>query len=124
MAIDDLTAKQHKAIAALLTVPTIKEAAEVVGIGERTIHTWLTEQAFDAAYRTARRKAVQQATARLQQLATEAVDVLRSIMTNPAASDRARVAAAAKILDLAYRAIELEDLESRLKALEDAYARS
>ena len=50
-----LSAKQDKALIALLTEPTISAAAKKVGIGERTLHTWLRDATFTAAYREARR---------------------------------------------------------------------
>lgn len=43
-----LSAKQHKAIAALLTVGTVRAAAEAAGVGERTLHTWLADGDFRA----------------------------------------------------------------------------
>ncbi len=113
-----LTPKQHKALAALLAEPTVAAAAAKVRVGERTLHTWLQEPAFSDAYRTARRHAVGQAIARLQQTSTEAVNVLHYLMCNPGTRAATRVAAARTILDTAIRAVELEDLAQRLATLE------
>lgn len=124
MATDALTPKQHKAIAALLAEPTIKAAAEALGVGERTLHTWLSEPAFDRAYRTARREAVRQAVARLQQSASRAAEALDTIVGNRFERAHVRVAAARAILDLAIKAVELEDLEARITALEERNAES
>jgi hypothetical protein len=118
MATDNLTSKQEKAVAALLSNPTIKQAAEACGIGERTLHSWLDTLEFQRAYSKARREAVQQATARLQQYSSLAVTTLLEIMatkTNPAA---VRLTAAKAVLEMAFRSVELEDLELRLAALE------
>lgn len=120
MATDSLTPKQHKAIAALLAEPTIKAAAEAQGIGERTLHTWLSEPAFERAYRAARREAVRQAVARLQQSASRAAEALDTIVSSRFERAPVRVAAARAILELAIRAVELEDLDARLRALEEA----
>lgn len=120
MATDTLTPKQHKAIAALLGEPTIKAAAEKLGIGERTLHTWLGEPAFEAAYRAARRDAVRQAVAQLQRSAGSAAATLASIAENKAERGHVRVQAARAVLELAIRAVELEDLDARLRALEAA----
>ena len=114
----DLTPKQHKALAALLTEPTLSAAAAKVGIGERTLHSWLAEPAFKAAYLDVRREAVGQAIARLQQLSSGAVAVLAQVAADKQAPASARVAAASKILDTAIKAVELEDLEARIAALE------
>ncbi len=118
---DKLNAKQDKAIAALLSSATIQNAAKEAGISERQIHRWLADdQEFDAAYRRARWRATQQAIARLQQLSSAAVTVLISIAADKHMPPSSRVAAASKLLDLALRAVEVEELEARLTALEAA----
>lgn len=122
MATGKLTPKQDKAIAALLAQPTIKQAAEHAGVGERTLHTWLDEPLFDAVYRAARRKAVQQATARLQQVSSAAVTVLLQLMASKETPPAVRLAAASKVLELSIKGIELEDLAARLAVLETLYA--
>jgi hypothetical protein len=119
MADNELTTKQHKAIAALLSEPTIKQAAEAARIGERTLHTWLGEPAFDSAYRKARRAAVAQATAQLQRASAEAVAVLTQIMNNATNKAADRISAASKVLDMAIKAVELDDLDARISALEE-----
>ncbi|MGH8060031.1 MAG: hypothetical protein ACREOH_22810 [Candidatus Entotheonellia bacterium] len=88
--------------------------------GGATLRRWLGRQDFQAAYRQARREAVSQAVAHLQQVCGEAVETLRSIMRNARTPASARVTAARAVLDLAIRAVELEDLEARIQALEDA----
>ena len=113
-----MTAKQHKALAALLSEPTIAGAAEKVGIGERTLYTWLGEPAFGDAYRAARREAVGQAIARLQQVSSEAVTVLETVMNDEDEKGATRVSAAKTVLETAIKAVELEDLAARIEALE------
>jgi hypothetical protein len=107
---------------ALLGQPSIEAAATAIGVNAATIYRWLHEPAFAEAYRTARRDALGQAIARLQQLSSGAVAVLASIAGNTALPTGARVAAASKILDTAIKAVELEDLESRITALEAQHA--
>jgi hypothetical protein len=58
----------------------------------------------------------------LQQSSGEAVTVLRSIARNTKSPAHVRVAAVNKILDLAIKAVELEDLEVRLAAVEVSFA--
>ena len=114
-----LHGKQAAAIAALLAQRTIAEAAQQVGIGERTLLRWLQEDsAFQAAYRTARRHVVQHAVARVQQATCTAVETLEAIMQDPEAPASARVSAAKAVLETAIKGIELEDLEARIAALE------
>jgi hypothetical protein len=118
---EKLTRKQEQAIAALLVHPTLGEAAQAVGIGEVTLWRWLQREDFQAQFRDARRQAVSHAIARLQQVSTEAVDTLQAVMKDAEAPAPAKVSAAKGVLDLALRAIQLEDLEARVKALESQY---
>ena len=115
---NELTDKQERAIIALLNQPTITAAADAADIGLRTLHTWLAEPAFSDAYRIARREATQQAIARLQQVSSEAVGVLSNIMNDASASKTVRVSAATKVLELAIKSVELDDLAARIAALE------
>ncbi len=114
----ELSPKQHKVIAALLSEPTIGAAAVKCDIGERTLYTYLAEPAFAEAYRTARREAVSQAVAQLQRISSEAVLVLQTVMNDNTKPASARIMAARSVLEFAIKAVELEDLEARLSALE------
>lgn len=120
---DTLTPAQHKAISALLSELTIRKAAEAAGCKERTLYHWLKQPHFAAAYREARREATSQAIARVQQYSSHAAATLVQLLApaNPAA---VRLAAASKVLELAIKSVELDDLAARLQALEDLYARS
>ena len=114
-----LTAKQEKALLTLLVEPAVQAAAKVVGVSDRTLFRWLKDPAFAEAYRQARREAVSHAIGRLQQVTSDAVDTLKAVATDIEAPAPARVSAAKAVLDLAVKAMELEDLESRIKALEE-----
>ncbi len=113
--------KQDQAIAALLEQPTISKAAKKAGVGERTLLRWLKLDDFQLAYRIARRALVSQAIAHLQQTTGKAVETLRLVMKDKSAPASAKVAAARIALDLAFKAIETEDVEQRLKALEQRF---
>ena len=113
-----LSRKEESAISALLTQGTLAEAAQMAGIGEATLRRWLQRDDFQAAYRRARREAVSHAMAYLQRVGGEAVDTLRSIMNDDQKPASARVTAARVILDMSIKAVEFEDLEVRIAALE------
>ena len=115
---EKLSRKQELAIAALLTCSAITDAAKQCGIGEVTLHRWLKEPTFQAAYREARRQVVQQAIVQVQQATGEAVATLRQVMQAADAPASAKVSAAKTILETAVKAVELEDLEARIVALE------
>jgi hypothetical protein len=79
---------------------------------------------FDAAYREARRKAFSQSIARLQQGSTAAATTLLKVMLDPATPASTSVRAAESILTHSAKAIEIEDVEARVAALEKAATRS
>lgn len=112
--------KKEAAIAALLTQRNVEEAARAAGIGTQTLIRWLKLPEFQSEYREARRSAFSQSNARLQQGASAAVSTLLKIMVDANAPASARVRAADRVLDRAKQAIEIEDIEVRLAALEQA----
>ncbi len=115
-----LPRKQQVAIVALLQTDTIRAAAKVAGVGEASIYRWLQDSKFQCAYRDAKRRVVDQAVTQLQQACGEAVAVLRSIMQDSNNPSSSRVASARTILDMAIRAVEIEDLALRIERLEIA----
>jgi DNA-binding transcriptional MerR regulator len=119
---EKLSRKQEQCIGALLVQPTLGDAAEATGIAESTLRRWLKQPTFQTAYRQARRDAVSQAIARLQQVTTTAVDTLEGVMKDSAAKEAAKVTAAKTVLELAIRTVELEDIDERLHALEEELA--
>lgn len=116
-----LTVKQHNLIAALLIEASVRKACEVTGVKERTAYHWLKQECFRREYMLARRESVAQAVARTQQASSAAVGVLVRLMAN-ARSEAVKLGAATKILDIAIKSVELDDLAARLAALEQRYA--
>src|SRR6266700_275637 len=110
--------KQEEAIAALMAQRNIEEAARAAGVGTRTLIRWLKLPEFRVAYREARRAAFSQSIARLQQASSAAATTLLKIMLDVNAPASTRVRAADSVLDHAKQAIEIEDIEVRVAALE------
>jgi hypothetical protein len=119
-----LGSKKEGAILALLSQRSIEDAARVAGVGPRTLYRWMKEPAFDAAYRDGKRAAFSQSIARLHQMASAAVTTLGKAMVDPSTPPATRVRAADSILDHTAKAIELEEMEARLAALERAASES
>ena len=113
-----LNRNQEKAIAALLSNPSIPAAAKAIEVGESTLSRWLKISSFQAAYRSARKQVVSLAIAKVQAAMTEAVDTLKSVMNDAESPASTRVAAARTILDLGIKSVEIEDFEERIKILE------
>jgi transposase-like protein len=114
-----LSRKKEQAIIALLEAPTVKEAAEVVGVNPATLYKWMAQPEFEEAYREARHKAMGEAIARLQQASSEAVETLREVMSDQEATPASRVTAARAVLELGMRGTEIEVIEARLRKLEE-----
>ena len=116
----DLTPKQKKAVAALLTSRTQAEAAKTAQVGERTLKRWLAEdERFKAAYQHALRDLIAKASAKLSKGTDEAIDALLDVAAC-GESESARVSAAKAVLDQALRFSEFADVLQALTALEEA----
>jgi transposase-like protein len=117
---EKLARKQEEAIAALLTQRNTEEAARAVGVTPKTLLRWMKLPPFEAAYREARRAAFAQSVARLQQASSAAASTLLKVMVDPSTPASTRVRAAESVLTHAAKGIEIEDLDARLTALEQA----
>lgn len=117
-----LSAKQQRALSALLTSKTVGEAALATGLGERTIYRWLTEPAFRQALSAAEGVLIDAATRRLLQLQTAALDVFESLLAKDAeVSASVQLRAATAATDYLLKLRELRDIEQRLQVLEQRF---
>src|SRR5277367_3672814 len=91
--------KKEEAIAALLTQPSVEAAARLIGIGPRTLFSWLKIPEFQTAYRKARRDAQSQATARLQHAAGAAASTMLKLMVDVSIPAAVRLRAAEAVYD-------------------------
>jgi hypothetical protein len=114
-----LSAKQEAALSAVLSHPTLKEAALAAGISETTLWRYMQDGEFSKRLREARRDSVSHAVIRLQKASSEAVTVLRDLMMKEDAPPAARISAARTVLDYSMRAVETDDLRARIEELED-----
>jgi hypothetical protein len=112
--------KKEAMIAALLSQRNHEEAARTAGVSKRTLNRYLKMPEFQSAYLEARRAAMFQAHARLQQASSAAVSALLKVMVDPSTPASTRVRAADCILARGNQGLENEDLDVRLAALERA----
>jgi hypothetical protein len=110
--------KREAALAALLSEPTVEAAAGKAGVSYRTLKRWLAEEEFCRRFREAQRLLLEQAVARMLALGGRGVDTLARNLDcgKPGAENRA----AALLLTLGPRGLELADLAERVEALERA----
>jgi phage terminase small subunit len=113
-----LTAKQQKAVIALMGCKTVEQAAKRAKVCERTLYRWLGESEFSQAYREARRQVFEQSVSQLQTLASRAVKALEGVLDDDNATNSSKIAAARTVLEHARTGIELDDVVSRLEKLE------
>lgn len=113
-----LSQKQEKALAGLLTEPTIRAAAVSAGLSERQLHRYLSEESFRQAYEQARGEAFNAALSSLQVGAGAAASLLREQIQSEAEAPVVRQSAAVKLLGFSLKARELQDVEERLAELE------
>jgi hypothetical protein len=117
---EKLSPKQEAAVLALLSTRNGEEAARVAGVTPRTLFRWQKEPEFDAVYRAAKRAAFGQSIARLHHLSSAAVSTLGKVMLDSSTPPATKVRAADSILNHTIKAIETEDIEARVAALEQA----
>ena len=111
--------KKDDAITALLSKPSIAEAAKAADIGESTLRRWQKKDDFKKDYLKAKKKVVSHSILDTQKGMTKAVQVLKAIMNNEDTAASARVSAARAMLNFGYKALLLDDLISRVENLEE-----
>lgn len=115
----DLTPRQRRAIASLMTRPTLAAAARDAKVSERQLYRWLYDDpAFVAELKATESAAIDQAVRRLSELSGTAIDTLDSAMHDNDATTGVKVRAADVSLSQLLRLRELHDLELRVQALE------
>ena len=115
-----MTSQKEKALAALLTYPTRKEAAKAAGITDRTMGVYLQEKEFREAEGAAYNDVGEDATRKAQLLMGKAMGVFEAVMDDTAESGSTRTQAAAKAMEYALRLTEQTDVVTELAELRKA----
>jgi hypothetical protein len=116
---DKKPGKMHRFVVNMLSHPTIESAAAATNIGKATAMRWMRDPAVIAQFREARRDAMRHITARLQAIAGQSVETLAELQRS-AESEAVRASTARAILELALRAVDAEDIQLRLDAIEQS----
>ncbi len=104
---------------ALATGQTLRAAADLAGIGERTASRRWADRAFRGRVSELQWEMVRRSLGRMADGMTEAADVLRQLLA--AESENVRLGAARTLLDLGLQMREVVDLEQRLAELEEQF---
>ncbi|EOT47138.1 hypothetical protein OMY_01391 [Enterococcus sulfureus ATCC 49903] len=115
----ELNIRQEKFMNALLETASMEAASKKAGISRQTGYKYMKDPVFLAAYRSLRRDAMQQVTESLRKASLEAVVVLKEVMNNSEAPASSRVSSARNVLDLTYRAFELDDLAEEIDKIKE-----
>lgn len=112
--------KDELIISALISNPTVRAAAAVCGISEKQIHTRLRQPAFREKYDAARRELLEQSTAYIQGIVSEAIQKMRDVMHDPDASQQVQLNAAEAITRTSLKYTEQNDILAQLAELKKA----
>ena len=112
-----VTAKQARAIMALLEARSVAEAAATAKVGERTLRRWLTEPTFQAALATAQSEALSMVTVRLTGLLGQSLAIVADRLNGP--DEKLQSWGAANVLRHVVALLSYADLEPRIRALEE-----
>lgn len=107
-------------LAALLTYPTIREAAGATGISESTIYAWLKKDDFKAELERRRGELVIDTKNHLQSRLREVTDTILDIMSDKDTPPQTRLNAASEAFRNTMKLIDTADIINRLDALEAA----
>lgn len=113
---DKLSAKQKRALAALLVSNTKQEAADLAGVSKRSISRWLADKSFRAALSEVQSQLLDQASARLAGLQSDALAKLSDLLHSD--KEHISIKAVDMIISYSLKFIEMRELERRLSDLE------
>lgn len=116
----ELTRRQESAILALLQHASVSKAATVSNVAESTLWRWMQLKDFASAYRAARRTLMERSTALLQQASTMAAAKLIRLMEDPSVPPYVQLTAARSVLEFGRQGQEIEDMQERIAAVEEA----
>lgn len=108
--------KRAKAMEALLTQTKISDAAKSAGIGRKTLYRYMEDPAFCEELAKRRTALFNVAMDQIKTHASQAIEHMQMLMT--CGDVRTERLACKDIIEFALRGREIEDLESRLSAIE------
>lgn len=115
----ELKTNQRRAIEALLSQPTIRDAAKASDLGETTLYRYLREDAFKTELRQRQDEIITATTAALVGLSGEAVETLRNLLEDKEAPPSVKARVALGWLQHTRETLKLSDLADRVQRLEE-----
>lgn len=115
-----LSTKQQRAIAALLSERDVRAAARAANVGERTLWRWLGDETFRAELTRQEGAIIDQVTRGLLSMQGAAIAAFDKVLKDPKAGEANKLRAAEGVLDYLLKLRELNNLETRIRKLEEA----
>ncbi len=115
-----LTPRQYKIISEIVAGSNYTDACGKTHINRATLYDWLKIPEFKAELNRQRSELVSDAFGVLSQSITKAVEVLKALLNSK--NERIRRLAANDIIEHILQHKEIEDLESRIAAIEQKFA--
>ena len=112
--------KMERIAQAMFEHGSVQKAAAALGMSEVTVWRWTQKPEFQEAYSEVRREALSRSGGRLLHGSGAAAATLLKLMLDPSAPAAVRVRAAEGVLEHAEKTFELEEVDVRLKRLEQA----
>ena len=112
-----LTERQIRVLPYLLASPSIEDACRRAKINKSTVYDWPKDDHFRQELKSQRDQVICQALDSLKGSITKAADTLVKHLESPRESVSLR--AAEDIIDFVQKALEREELEQRIEALEE-----
>ena len=99
---------------------SVQKAAAALDMSQVTVWRWTQKPEFQAACREVRREALSRSGSRLLHGSSAAAATMVKVMLDPSAPPSVRLHAAESVMQHAEKTFELEDVDVRLKRLEQA----
>ena len=112
-----IATKQTKAITALLSERTARDAARKAGVSEKTLYGWLADKDFRQALRSAEAEVLDTVTRRLGVGQALALDTLETLIQK-AKHESTKLTACVSWLNMFVKYRDMKDIDERLTALE------
>ena len=117
---EKLSPRQIRVIPYLLVAPSIEEGCKRARISKAAVYEWLKDEAFRQELKRQRAAAIEQALDSLKANLTKATETL--VKHTNSERENISIRAAESIIEFAQKALEHEELEQRIEALETRLA--
>jgi transposase len=115
--IEALTTKQIRIIPYLLETPSIEQGCKRAKVSKATVYGWLKNETFRGELRRQREEMIERALDSLKANISRATETLVKLLDSDKETIQAR--AAEDIIEFTQKALEHEELEKRIDALEE-----